>query len=242
MAYDQQRDEPGRRGARCKARRETRRDGEESDACAPAACEDRAPVQAPPELGRSRDLRRAPVARGDAHGVGAQAWSKCPSSQRQLPSPAALKARPRGQSYPLGSEEGHRRLDAEVRLPGALVPGNSRRPPILPPLTFQESQLRLQRRQLLDDSPQQTPEQERALLSGVLQGWCHLSPCTSAAGSLAGSFGSCGGTEGGGGDDDCTGGTSAVDDDGGGGGEGEGGGGTGGGGGGVRGKGDGGGG
>ena len=121
------------------------------------------------------------------------------------------------------------------------MPGNSRRPPILPPLTFQESQLRLQRRQLLDDSPQQTPEQERALLSGVLQGWCHLSPCTSAAGSLAGSFGSCGGTEGGGGDDDCTGGTSAVDDDGGGGGEGEGGGSTGGGGGGVRGKGDGGG-
>ena len=64
---------------------------------------------------------------------------------------------------------------------GALVPGNSRRPPISLPFAFQESQLQLQRRHLLDDSPQQTPEQERALLSGVLQGWCDLSPCTPAA-------------------------------------------------------------
>ena len=61
------------------------------------------------------------------------------------------------------------------------MPVNSRRPPISLPLTFQEGQLRLQPRHLLDDSPQQTPEQESALLSGVLQGWCHLSPCTPAA-------------------------------------------------------------
>ena len=92
-----------------------------------------------------------------------------------------------------------------------------------------ESQLRLQQRHSLDERPQHTPEEERALLSDVLQGWCHLSTCTHAAdGSQVGSFGSCGGTEEYGAEDDCTGGTCVVVVDGGGG-EDEGGGGTGGG-------------